>query len=88
MGTKKHKPHPPANPEWPDHVKAVYAAGCARIDELRKQVDDDGVVPLPFRCYSCDGSRDDFGLLTGDGVPICMKCIGGMEAALEGAAVT
>lgn len=28
-GAMKHKPHPPANPEWPDYVQRMYAAGCS-----------------------------------------------------------
>ncbi len=69
-------PHPPANPDWPDHVKRIYAARCERIDELRKQIDEDGCVPIPFRCYGCDETRMDFGMQTGDGVPLCLYCLG------------
>lgn len=68
------KPHPPAPDHWPDHVKAIYAKGCVRIDELRKQMEPDGVCPIPFRCYLCDEQRSDFSFLSGDGCPICVKC--------------
>ena len=68
-------PQRPPNPEWPDYVKAIYLAGCERIDELRKQVADDGAVPLPFRCYGCDRMRCDFAMMTGDHVPLCAECL-------------
>jgi len=71
------KPHPHPPSHWPDHVKTIYRYGCDRIDELRKQLDDDGIVTLPFRCYGCDRERDDFGMTTGDGVPICKDCLEG-----------
>lgn len=69
-------PRAPANPDWPDHVKRIYERGCDRIDELRKQMEPDGVCPLPFRCYGCDTTTSDFGMITGDGVPICSACLG------------
>lgn len=75
------KPFPPADPSWPEHVKRIYEAGCVRITELRKQIGPDGVCPIPFRCWSCDQQRSDFGLMTGDGVPLCGRCFdGGVEA--------
>ncbi len=77
------RPHPPASPDWPSHVKQIYEAGCRRIDELRKQMEPDGVCPIPFRCYGCDGVRDDFALLTGDGCPMCEGCVGRCTDAME-----
>lgn len=71
-----YKPWPPANPEWPDYVQRMYAAGCVRIDELRKQMEPDGICPIQFRCYGCDESRSDFAMLTDDRVPMCVKCLG------------
>lgn len=82
---KKWKPHPPALPNWPDYVRRMYYATCDRIDELRKQVDDNGCVPIPFDCYLCNESRSDFAMVTGDGVPICEGCISRQVAAIEGA---
>ena len=41
MPAPTYKPHPPPDPDWPDHVKAIYAQGCVRIDELRKQIGPD-----------------------------------------------
>ena len=54
-----HRPHALANPAWPDYVKAIYAQGCVRIDELRTQIGPDGIVPIPFWCYGCDEPRSD-----------------------------
>lgn len=72
-----------ADPAWPGFVRRQYAAGCERIDELRKQVDADGYVPLPFRCYGCDASRTDFAVVTGDGVPMCVGCLGFVPGEYE-----
>lgn len=70
-------PHKPPDPDWPDHVKRIYEAGCVRVDKAREQIGPDGTVPIPFTCYGCDKPRDDFAMLTGDGVPICLVCMGG-----------
>ncbi len=69
------KPHPPPNPEWPDNVKRIYATGCVRIDKLRRQIGEDGIIPLPFRCYGCDKMSMMFSMLTGDGLPMCTSCV-------------
>lgn len=69
------KPHPPPNPEWPDHVKTIYYQGCERIDELRKQIGEDGVITIPFRCYGCDQQKSKLSLITGDGLPMCTDCV-------------
>lgn len=69
------KVHPPPNPEWPDYVKRIYADGCARIDKFLVQIEEDGVCPIPFSCYGCGELRSDFGMVTGDDVPLCQKCL-------------
>lgn len=74
---KTYKPHPPPNSEWPPQVVAIYLRGCARIDELRKQADESGVFPIPFRCYGCDEMKANFGMMTGDGCPLCDDCLNG-----------
>lgn len=81
-----HKPHPPAPSDWPDYVKRMYEAGCVRIDELRKQMQPDGICPIPFRCYGCDQMRDCFALLT-SGCPMCDVCINRQVDTLEGSQI-
>lgn len=69
-------PHPPPDPEWPDHVRRIYEAGRVRIDELRREnVDADGTVLIPFRCYLCDERKAAVSTITGDGLPICTDCL-------------
>ena len=70
------KPHPPASAEWPDYVVKMYHAGCEKIDRLRKQFDEDGILPMPFTCYGCEEPRTDLAMMTGDGLPMCVKCLG------------
>lgn len=79
----KYKPWPTPKDDWPSYVKEQYEAGCKRIDELRKQIGDDGVIPIPFQCYSCDKMKSDYALTTGDGVPMCEQCIRNITAILE-----
>jgi hypothetical protein len=81
------RPHAPANLDWPDYVKRMYTAGCERIDELRKQIDEDGVLTVPFRCYACDKTCTELAFLNGDGVPVCVECAGGAEICKEMAEV-
>lgn len=70
------KPHPPPLEDWPEHVKRIYLEGCKRIDRCREQLQPDGIVPIPFRCVSCEEQRDDLAMMTGDGLPLCVKCLG------------
>lgn len=46
-----------------------------RIEKLKKQVDANGIVSIPFVCYLCDKEKSDFALVSGDGCPICEECI-------------
>lgn len=79
------KPHPPPLAEWPEHVKQVYEAGCVRIDRLRAaNYDADGVLAIPFRCYGCDEWRADLAMLTGEKLPLCVRCLGFHPADVPG----
>jgi hypothetical protein len=49
----------------------------ARIEQMRAELPADGMIEIPFRCYGCDRQRYDFGLLTGDGLPLCAECFDG-----------
>lgn len=68
------KPHPPAPDDWPDYAKNIYLLGCIRIDKLRKQLGENGEVPIPFQCWLCDQMKTNFSFKTGDGVPVCGDC--------------
>lgn len=66
-------------------IEAIYLAGQKRIDEMKAALPADGMIPLPFRCYSCDEMRSDFRMKTGDGLPLCGKCFDGCVDAMSGA---
>lgn len=66
--------HKPPLEEWPDYVKTIYIEGCKKIDRLKKQMVD-GVCPLPFECWLCEKIKNNFSMLTGDELPICMDCV-------------
>lgn len=70
------KPHAPPSPEWPDYVVEIYRKGCEKIDRLRQQLDEDGTIPMPFICYLCEDKRMDYAMTNGDGLPMCVKCLG------------
>ena len=85
--SKSWEPYPPPLDHWPEHVKRIYLAGSERINLLRVQMGPDRICPIPFRCWLCDEMRSDFAMLNGDGVPLCIKCLGFDPAEIEGKAV-
>ena len=55
-----------------------------RIERLKQQVDESGIVTIPFTCYGCDLLKTDFVMVNGDGCPMCAQCINRMIDAIEG----
>lgn len=47
-----------------------------RIEQMRAELPEKGMIPLPFRCWGCDRQRFDLALVTGDGLPMCVECLG------------
>jgi hypothetical protein len=66
-------------------TQAIYERGQRRIDEMKRNISEemrDGMLPIPFRCYGCDEMREDFCLMTGDGLPLCAACFEGCVGAI------
>ncbi len=76
-------PHPPAPDDWPDFAKREYARVGKRIAEMQAEIGPDRIIPIPFRCYLCDRrDRTDLAMVSGDGLPLCIECLG-FDPAME-----
>lgn len=58
-------------------LAAILESGLRHVAKIRAaNVWEDGVLVVPFVCYGCEESRDDLALMTGDGLPLCIRCLG------------
>lgn len=66
-------------------IQAIYEAGCAHIEKIRSSNRwEDGALQLPFRCYGGhEDLRYDLAMMTGDGLPMCQGCFGGIVESLD-----
>lgn len=55
-----------------------------RVANSRLQYGKDGILFMPFKCFHCEDMKTDFGMTTGDGVPVCEECIQLCVAAISG----
>lgn len=56
----------------------------ARHPEHKKKNGGSNCVALPFTCHYCKRERCDLELIDGDGYPVCVECIDGFAAILQG----
>lgn len=59
-----------------EYLARLYAKCKQEVDEcLAANEIVDGILTLPFQCYLCLERRMDFSFFSGDGCPICHKCV-------------
>lgn len=68
-------------PEFNDPVvQRIYEADARRIAEMKAEIvaetGDLSIIPMPFRCYGCDRRKFDLAMIIGDGLPMCVECLG------------
>lgn len=68
-------------------IDRIFAVTKERVERMQAEFAarcPDGIVVLPFQCYSCDQWKENFALMTGDGLPMCTDCISGFEEIMQG----
>jgi hypothetical protein len=62
------------------YIQQIYEQGQSRIDRMKEQLKvesgPEGIMPMPFLCWGCDERRMDLSMMTGDGLPLCVRCLG------------
>lgn len=67
-------------------VEAAYQRELIHIEKIRSlnKWDSNGILEAPFVCYGCANPRTDLFMMTGDGLPLCLKCFEEMAGPLNG----